>query len=536
MSPRLAAVLELTVALGAFGCAPLDDEVFQVPLLAQGGEPVRLSESAGSVDLPVRLSSAAPNEVSARYQFVELEAQATCQSPDFLPTSGRVTWPAGIRDATVPLLVVNDDLAELDERLMLELDDFRGGATETRASIPIVILDDDRSGLIDANEDGGLVAGSGGDQAVALQAALDAAGRLGRGVVQVATGDYEISSVTAPAGTTLSARGARFRRPAAAAATTVGVSFEHQGDADSARSLLEGVTLDGRRDEQGPYQDDELIDAHLVALTGGAETAGRLRVNVENVRLQASTASGVFLGPQVDATLCRLHGEDLWRDVVTLRGGGSRVDARELDASASVGTSGMWFDGQPGGFGGTHRIEVGVRDTRLSSGDLEIEAYEGSVVELERFSMTRGPLRLQVPDGTVRIDDSVLQTGLVSGSHNFFGLPHDVTLTRTTLTVSETDNLGLDAPEADRALAVVTVRFDLSANELLPPPMTAAAPPHRLVFDQCTFLRGPNVEASDTVVAVNADSGDGTVTLLRPTFDTGVEPFGAGCTQCSVEP
>jgi hypothetical protein len=539
MSPRLATALELAAVVGCVGCAPLDDEVFIQRRLDHGAEPLRLTENAGAVELPVRLSSAPAGEVSASYRFVELEAQTTCQSPDFrdfLAPSGRVTWKAGNHEATIPLLVVNDDIAELDERLTVELDDFRGVSGVGPVSIPLMILDDDRSGVIDANREEGLTAGSGADQAGALQAALDAAAALGRGVVQVAAGDYQISSVMIRAGTTLSARGARFLRPTGSPATTVSVTIEHQGDADSAHSLLEGATLDGRRDDQGPYQGDELLEAHLVALRGNAESAGRLRASVEGVRLLRGTASGVYVGPQVDASLCRLHGEDVWRDVVTLRGGGSRVDAREIDASASTGTTGLWFDGQPAGFSGTRRIEVVVRDTRLASGDLEIEAYEGSLVELERFSMTRGPLRLQVPDGTVRISDSVLQTGIASGAHNFFGLPHDVTLTRTTLTVSETDGAGLDTSEADRALAVVTVRFDLSANTSLPTPLPAAAPPHRLVFDQCTFLRGPSVEAADTVVAVDADTADGSVTLLRPTFDTGVEPLGTGCTQCSVEP
>jgi hypothetical protein len=96
--------------------------------------------------------------------------------------------------------------------------------------------------------------------------------------------------------------------------------------------------------------------------------------------------------------------------------------------------------------------------------------------------------------------------------------------------------MGLDAPEANRELAVVTVRFDLSANTSLPPPMAAAAAPHSLIFDECSFLRGPNVEAADMVVAVDADGADGAVTLRRPTFDTGVGPFGPGCTQCVVEP
>lgn len=535
MNGRLRSALGLAAGSSLACCAPIDDEVFVRTVLEVETDALALDESVDSVDVPVRLRSTPLDEVSARYRFVELEAQTTCQSPDFSAPAGRVTWRAGSREASIPLVIVNDGLAELDERLTLELDDFQGALAGVQASIPISILDDDRTGLVDANGEG-LVPGLAADQSGALQAVLDTAGSQGRGVVRVGAGDYVISTVTVPAGTTLSGRGARFLRPDGSSAETIGIVLQHQGEDDSAPSLLEGVTLDGQRDSQGTYQDDELIDAHLVALHGDPATAGRLRVSVEGVRLLASTASGVFLGPQVDATICRLRGEDLWRDIVTLRGGGSRVDARELDASASLGTTGLWFDGQPAGFGGTHRIEVSVRNTRLASGDLEIEAYEGSSIELERFSMTRGPLRLQVPDGTVSITDSILQTGVTSGSHNFFGLPHDVTLTRTTLTVSETDALGLDAAEADRSLAVATVRYDLGANQGLPPPLAAAAPPHRLLFDQCTFRRGASVDATDSVVAVDADNGDGSVTLVGAIFDDGMQPFGPGCAQCSVRP
>lgn len=530
MRRRRRSAFGLAVVAGLGGCGPIDDEVFVARLLHPGNAPVSLREDAGAVEIPLRLASAASGAVSARYRFEELEAQSACQSPDFLAPSGRVTWGAGAREAFVSLLVVNDELAELDERLTLTLDDFQGTTEGGSESVPLVIVDDDRSGIVEA-----ALTADAGDQAEALQAALVASGALGRGVVEVAPGDYELSSVTVPAGTTLSGRGARLHRPANATETTVGVTFEHSGDADSEPSLLEGLTLDGRRDSQGAYQDDELSEAHLVALLGDPESAGRLRVTVESVRLQSGTASGVFLGPGVDAVLCRLQGENLWRDVVTLRGGAARVDAREIDASATEGTTGLWFDGQPAGFGGSHRIEVAVQDTRLASGDLEIEAYGGSVIELERFSMTRGPLRLQAPDATVRISDSVLQTGIASDSHNFFGLPHDVTLTRTTLTVSETDDLGLEAAEADRTLPVVTVRYELSQNEDLPGLLPFAAAPHRLVFDQCTFLRGAGVEATDTVFAVDADDGTGTVVLRQSTLDATVQSFGPGCTDCESE-
>ena len=99
---------------------------------------------------------------------------------------------------------------------------------------------------------------------------------LGRGVAVVSPGDYEISSVALPPGVTLSARGARFHRPALSGADVVTLRIEHGGAADSALSLLEGLVIDGRRDEQGAYRDHERENAHLVALSGdgveGAET------------------------------------------------------------------------------------------------------------------------------------------------------------------------------------------------------------------------------------------------------------------------
>jgi hypothetical protein len=252
MRGRLRSALGLAFGTSLSGCAPIDDEVFVPRLLDHADEPVTLREDVGPVDVPLRLVSAPSGEVSARYRFEEDEAQSTCQSVDFRAGSGRVTWPKGSREAAVSLIVVNDRLAELDEGLRLVLDDFRGAVSGGHETVRLVIVDDDRSGVVDASTSG-VIAGSSGDQAAALQGALDEAGALGRGVVEVAAGDYELSSVTVPAGTTLSGRGARFRRPANVGATTVGITFQHAADVDSEPSLLEGLTLDGRRDEQGAY-------------------------------------------------------------------------------------------------------------------------------------------------------------------------------------------------------------------------------------------------------------------------------------------
>ncbi len=535
MTPPRQALLAALLGASLAACGPLKDEVFASRVLDHTGEPLELVEGAGTVEIPLLLATAPAETVSARYHFAELEAQSTCQSPDFSSPDGRVVWPAGQRRATVSLLVRDDNLPELDEALSLVLDDFSGAGLHGSDTVRLVILDDDRTGIIDARAESGLLPGVASDQAGALGDALARAAALGRGVVWVAPGDYEVSGVTLPVGVTLSGRGATLHRPASSPGTTVGIGASYRDDIDSPATLIEGLTLDGRRDEQGPFENDQLTDAHLVSLRGDPERAGQLRVTLESLGLESSTASGVFLGPGVNATLCRLHGADLWRNVVTLRGGHTRVDARELDASASLGTTGLWFDGQPAGFGGTHRINVTVRDTQLASGDLEIEAYDGSTIELDRFSMARGPLRLQAPDATVTITDSVLQAGLPSAVHNFFGLPHDVTLTRTTLVATETDDGGLETVDADRTLAVSTVRWELMSNMELPPLLPAASPPHRIVFDQCTFLRGPDVETTDTVYGVATEGRGGSVVVRAPVLDANVEALSPSCDGCTLE-
>ena len=157
----------------------------------------------------------------------------------------------------------------------------------------------------------------------------------------MAPGDYEIHGVSLTPGTTLSGRGASLHRLAHAPDDSALLAVAYAGTGDSLPTLIEGVTLDGRRDQQVDYRAGEGNDAHLLSLAADAGRPNRLRASIESVTLDEATGSGVFIGPESDVRLCRLRGSNLWRDIVTLRGGGSSLDVRELDASASVGTTGV---------------------------------------------------------------------------------------------------------------------------------------------------------------------------------------------------
>ncbi len=527
----------VALACGAWlsGCSPVDDVVFETLALEHRDEPLVLREGAGVVELPLRLSAAPRQAVSASYELREIEAQDGCQVPDFLSAQGTVSWAPGSQQATISFWVGDDDLAELDERLAISLTDIQGAVLLGSTEVPLVIEDDDRTGIVDAQHDFGVEPGLAADQGAALQAALDRAAELGRGVVYITPGDYEISAVTQTPGTTLSARDVRWHRPAHAPDANVTLSVALSAAMDSASTLIEGLTIDGRRAEQADFRAGEGNDAHLVSLSGSAERAGRLRATIEGVTLYDGTGSGLFLGPQTDAKLCRIRGDNLWRDVVTLRGGGSSVDLKELDASASEGTTGMWFGGQPEGYGGVRTIQVTLSDARLASGDLEIEGYGGSQIEVQRLSMTRGPLRIQAPNATVRILDSVLESGIPSPVHNYWGLPHDVEVTRTTLVVSETDDQGLEAPDADRSLAAASVRWELPSDA--GPAAAAAGAPHHLLFDHCIFQRGADVGPADSIFAVESSSAVGRVLVQTPSLGPGIRAaLLPPCAGCSVTP
>src|SRR6185369_9573005 len=131
----------------------------------------------------------------------------------------------------------------------------------------------------------------------------------------------------------------------------------------------------------------------------------------------------------------------------------------------------------------------------------------------------------QAPNGSVRIVDSHLETGAPSAVQNFIGLPHDVTLTRTTLVVSPTDENGAELPTLPGTLLVANVRWQLTPNDDLPPLLPAAPAPHALVFDQCTFERGAEVSPATRVYAVGSTPAGGSVTLRDPTLAAGVEAF-----------
>lgn len=511
------------VALAASACAPLTDGVFTPLVVVESDSPMAVTEGSGVVEIPLRLRLHSAERVTLAYRVVGDEAQSDCQLPDFEAASGRVEWEPGTTEARALVWVGDDDLAERDERFELVLEAPQQSPPAPPSRVEIVVLDDDRSALLAAVEQG-VVPDAPGDQSAALQATLDRAADLGRGVVVMAPGGYEIASVHLPPGTTLSAYGVHWRRPSLSAADTVSLRLRHQGAAPSAATLVEGLTIDGNREQQGPYREHELEAAHLIELAGDAEQGGRMRASFERVQLTAGTGSGLFVGPSSDVTVCALHASELWRDALTLNGGATNLRIRDLNATATQGT-GLWLGARIPGYEGSYRIDVEAEDVRIAAGDVEIEAADDSQVLLRRLTMTEAPFRLDAPGAVVRIEQSVLVLGVPNGLRNRWALPHDVEVTDTTIVASETGE-SEEAPRAFSAVSLTTQSQALGAH---------AGGAGRLVFNDCHFQLAADVEPDDEIHAVENVDTDATIEVVSGQLGAGfADWFAQTCRGCKL--
>lgn len=512
------------------GCGATEYTVF-VPLTVRfDGTAPRVAENSGASELQLRLSAASTEPVSVPYALRAVEAQSSCPTRDFAASSGTAVFAAGETLAHIPLLVVDDDLAETDESFFVDIGAPQGAIWDGPRSQPVVIEDDDRTRLIDAAVEFSVTPGDGEDSAAALQAALAAAGESGRGVVVVAPGDYEVSSLAVPPGTTLSARGAVFHRPPGVAPLTVTLRVAYSGDQNSMATLIEGASIDGRRDEQGEFRNYELQDANLVQISADSAAAGRARVTLEELSLYSGTGDGVAVRDNADATLCNITGYDLWHELLSVGGGNIQLAATNLSGSASEGTTGLWLGSAPTGYASSGVIDAELDDVMLGSGDLEVVLDGGSRLTARRLKMEQAPLRLVAPDARIRILDSVLMTGIPSQTRNYFRVPHDVEIRNSVVVLSERKDELAATVEEDRSLVFGAVSFSLE------PELPVVLGPHQLLFDECQFVLAPDIEATDTVSVLSVEPG-GSVLVRGSSYGPGIVGwFADPCDDCQLLP
>lgn len=324
---------------------------------------------------------------------------------DITTTNGGTSYciylATGATSVTFPIQVIDDAYAELNETIVATLS-TPTGVTLGTSSTTITIVDNDRTGIYDPVTYGATANNSANDDYTGIQAAINAAqAGSGRGVVNFGTaGTYDVYRENNPGngqvlawdpskGVTFVGYGATIKRKGACAGATfanrcshrlLGTTSEYTGAADTAWSVVDGLTFDGNRAGlAGPWVNYESEQSHSLFISGleGNAAAGRVRAVAQNITDRNSPGDGISVHSKVQFTGWNNHSTDDFRGGFTLTGGYTII---RIDGWTTVSTNPTYPTGIDteidgfGGPGGSARTDFEAKNLVID-GDLDVGSF-----------------------------------------------------------------------------------------------------------------------------------------------------------------
>jgi hypothetical protein len=320
------------------------------------------------------------------------------------------------------------------------------------------------------------------DDTAAVQKAIDSVGPTG-GTVLFPPGTYQITSVGLKAGVRYLGYGATIKRPAKQGKWVRTFDawkegYRHSSDQDSAVIHIEGLDFDGNRAEQGKYEQHELEQAHLIALTADSAKAGRLRVRISNCTFRDCVADAISVYTNVEAQISNCTAIDCFRGGMVLTGGYSRVQMSNFIARGKTHPTGIDVEVDGGGFGGSYTVELLMDNVSLPDGDFDVGVSGESVVIGNRI-VANAPFNLS-GGGTARLvfSDSEFVLGGFSRGDRIV-MPGDMTFRNCRFTArGEGDTAAKDKPTEPPQFAAARIYWNISGS---------SARDQRVRFQDCVF-------------------------------------------------
>ncbi|MFW6597647.1 glycosyl hydrolase family 28-related protein [Propionibacteriaceae bacterium Y2011] len=329
------------------------------------------------------------------------------------------------------------------------------------------------------------------DDTAAVQRAVDAAAVVD-GEVFFGPGTYVVTTVHLVPGIWLTGDRATIRRPPTRGKdwlrTFTTEDLDWDSETDSAPLVVRNLTFDGNRLEQGPYQSYELEHAHLLHFTATPGSKGRLVARVSDCRFVDGVGDGINIRCNVALTVERCEAVDVFRGGFVMVGGGCEVDITDFTTRGATDRTGIDIEIMIAGYGGSFASHVRMRRVRLHDGDFDIAIRDGGTFDGDDIMVSRPPITVSAPGGTVRIRRSIFHVGPWAPNANRIVYPGDVEFRECTF-VADPD--GEPPP-----VTVTMVRL-----------MTTSWPRSRLSLSlvDCTFTTVPDLPADVTVRAVQVD-------------------------------
>jgi hypothetical protein len=277
----------------------------------------------------------------------------------------------------------------------------------------------------------------------------------------------------------------------------------YSGERDSRPLVIRGLAFDGNSEAQGPYDNWQLEQAHLIFLVGDPAKPGRLNAVVEDCRFFDGVADGISVYTNVNATVRNCEAMDLFRGGFVLTGGNSTADVDGLTTGGERHDTGIDIEVDGKGYGGTLKVEVNLRNLKLLKGDFDVAVSDGSVVTGEGIS-AGAPFYIYSHESKMRFKRCSFEVGGCDGYTNRICVPFDVQFEDCAFTVTREFTR---RPAEFFAVADVFWNFDWLPK----------LKRQRLTFVRCRFGVDPSIRGEDAAYVIHerrdVTDGDNVVTL-----------------------
>jgi len=265
------------------------------------------------------------------------------------------------------------------------------------------------------------------DDTKKLQSLIDYAMRENIDTIFFPKGTYLIDQLDIKAGMTFISydNATLLKKPYSAKFSRIFTTQKHlySGEDDSEVLNILGLNFDGNYERQGKYKNYELEHQALIFLMADSKRKGRIRANIKDCKFYRSVGDAVAVYVNVDVHLENIYAENVFRGAVTIGGGHTVVEAKNITAVGDVHPTGIDIEVDRGGFNGKKYVEVTFNDLTCE-GDFDIALLEGSIFKGENILVNSPPLNVYAPKSFVSIKNSEFHFGKLKNSKISF--PNDV--------------------------------------------------------------------------------------------------------------
>ncbi len=448
------------------------------------------SQNMPTANIAVNLSMASQQEVTVDYLVInktENQIEASSEQ-DYIISQGTLNFPPGTMTTNITVPMINTFNDEAKKDLEIKLVNANNASLSSDILHNMQILNYPVNNIVSVKKFGAKGDGV-TDDTRAIQRAIDKLYQQGGGVLLFPEGVYIVTSVILKDNITYQGYGATIKRPAKQQDLTRTFTTDYSSRKNSQPLIIRGFTFDGNSQNQGPYKEYELQQAHLIFLTADPELPGKLQAFIEDCIFKNGVGDGISVYTNVDVKVNNCQAIDVFRGGFVLTGGNSTAEVYNLTTEGKNDATGIDIEVDGRGYGDTLKVDVKLENINLVDGDFDIYVDEGSTVVGNNIVSGNGPFYIFSMKSKMKFTNCKFKIGAADTYMNRILFPHDVTFENCQFTVT-------------RQLTGQPYDFFAGADIWWEHPSFPKQENQVLVFDNCEFNLDKNIRKTDKTYGI----------------------------------